>query len=452
MQSIQSVRLESVKIHRHHLRFRYSVDAFEFATSIYYEGICFDRLKQLYSQELLFRVVAHIALFESMKFCSLFPEAVDLSLISHALSPASLQLYIQIYQGVFKQCWYENRVSTYRQPRLIVDQQPKESPPALIGGSTDTILVACGGGKDSFVAMQILSEAGMDFASMQYSHSVYGQAEHQHQLIANVIACVNPHRQHRISIIDDFMQFPFVSQYFPDHAGLIAPETPVSVFESLPLILHHGYRYLTMAHERSANKGNLYWNEINQDVNHQWGKGVEAEQAINQFIRAHLLADFAYFSLLQPVHDARIFKKLGHYPEALTKIHSCNIQKPWCKKCPKCAYVWLGLMAVFEPQQVDAVFAVNLFDDQDLLPTFRQLLGLADQTPFECIGEVEESWLAMKRCYEKGLSGRAMQLFVQEILADTSIDWQQLEQKYLNVYEDCHLIPAEIMARVRDLF
>ena len=236
MQSIQSVRLESVKIHRHHLRFCYSVDAFEFAASIYYEGICFDRLKQLYSQELLFRVVAHIALFESMKFCSLFPEAVDLSLISHALSPASLQLYIQIYQGVFKQCWYENRVSTYRQPRLIVDQQPTESPPAQIGGSTDTILVACGGGKDSFVAMKILSEAGMDFALMQYSHSVYGQAEHQHQLIANVIACVNPHRQHRISIIDDFMQFPFVSQYFPDHAGLIAPETPVSVFESLPLI------------------------------------------------------------------------------------------------------------------------------------------------------------------------------------------------------------------------
>ena len=133
-------------------------------------------------------------------------------------------------------------------------------------------------------------------------------------------------------------------------------------------------------------------------------------------------------------------------------IHSCNIQKPWCKKCPKCAYVWLGLMAVFEPQQVDAVFGVNLFDDQDLLPTFRQLLGLADQTPFECIGEVEESWLAMKRCYEKGLSGRAMQMFVQEILADSTIDWQQLEQKYHKVYEDCHLIPAEIMARVRDLF
>jgi hypothetical protein len=65
---------------------------------------------------------------------------------------------------------------------------------------------------------------------------------------------------------------------------------------------------------------------------------------------------------------------------------------------------------------------------------------------------VEESWLAMKRCYEKGLSGRAMQMFVQEILADSTIDWQQLEQKYLNVYEDCHLIPAEIMARVRDLF
>jgi hypothetical protein len=452
MQSIQRVRLESVNIYRHHLRFRYSVDAFEFATSIYYEGICFDRLKQRYPQELLFRVVAHIALFESMKFCSLFPEAVDLSLISHALSHASLQLYIQIYQGVFRQCWYENHVSNYRQPRLIVDPQWKELSPAQIGGRAETVLVACGGGKDSLVAMKILSEAGVDFASMQYSHSIYGPAEHQHQLIAAVTSCVNLHSKHRISIIDDFTQFPFMSQYFPDHAGLIAPETPVSVFESLPLMLHGSYRYLAMAHERSANKGNLFWDEINQEVNHQWGKGVEAEQAIHHFIRSHLLSDFAYFSLLQPVYDTRIFKKLGHYPEALTKIHSCNIQKPWCKKCPKCAYVWLGLMAAFEPHQVDAVFGVNLFDDEDLLPTFRQLLGLEDQTPFECIGEVEESWLAMKRCHDKGLSGRAMQMFVQEILADPSIDWLQLEQKYLNVYEDSHLIPPEIMARIRDLF
>jgi hypothetical protein len=45
-----------------------------------------------------------------------------------------------------------------------------------------------------------------------------------------------------------------------------------------------------------------------------------------------------------------------------------------------------------------------------------------------------------------------MQMFVQEILADPSIDWLQLEQKYLNVYEDSHLIPPEIMARIRDLF
>ena len=452
MQSIQCVRLESVDIHRHHLRFRYSADTFEFATSIYYEGISFDNLRQRYSQEYIFKIAAHIAMFESMKYCSLFPDAVDLSLISHALSPASLQLFIQIYQGVFKQCWYENHVSNYSHPQLIVDQPPKESAPAQIGNRTDTILVACGGGKDSFVAMKILSEAGLDFASMQYSHSVYGQAEHQHQLIGALISCVNPKRQHRISIIDDFVQFPFVSQYFPSHKGLVAPETPVSVFESLPLILHNGYRYLTMAHERSANKGNLYWSEINQDVNHQWGKGVEAEQAINQFIRSHLLSDFAYFSILQPVYDARIFTKLGRYPEVLTKIHSCNIQKPWCKKCPKCAYVWLGLMAAFEPQQVDAVFGVNLFDDQDLLPTFRQLLGLEDQTPFECIGEVEESRLAMKRCYEKGLYGRAMKVFVQEILANASIDWLQLEQKYLSVYEDSHLIPAEIMARVRNLY
>jgi len=46
-------------------------------------------------------------------------------------------------------------------------------------------------------------------------------------------------------------------------------------------------------------------------------------------------------------------------------------------------------MAVFEPASVDAVFGSNLFDDDDLLPIFREMIGLAEHTPFECIGEID---------------------------------------------------------------
>jgi hypothetical protein len=216
------------------------------------------------------------------------------------------------------------------------------------------------------------------------------------------------------------------------------------------ILLDQGYNYLCLAHEKSANTGNLFWDAIGKEVNHQWGKGLVAEQLLNQFIQEHLLTNFKYFSILQPIYDFRIFKTFSQYPEFISKIHSCNVQKPWCKKCPKCAYIWLGLMT-FSPQKiVNEVFQDNLFDDVDLLPTFREMIGLSAHTPFECIGEIEESRLLMKRCLEKGLTGMALDMFAEEILADRSIDWPKIEQKYDFVYATEHAIPDEIFEKIKE--
>ena len=109
-------------------------------------------------------------------------------------------------------------------------------------------------------------------------------------------------------------------------------------------------------------------------------------------------------------------------------------------------------MAFCQPEQVDAVFQSNLFDDQDLQPTFREMLGLSTHTPFECIGEIDESRLLMKKCFEKGLSGKALEMFTQEILSDTSIDWQNIEQKYNFVYSKEHAIPDQLFAQLKEQF
>jgi uncharacterized protein YozE (UPF0346 family) len=65
------------------------------------------------------------------------------------------------------------------------------------------ILTGCGGGKDSILAMKMFEDATIPFASLQYSHSVYGKAENQHNLIADVLEYTTPIKKHRISIYDD---------------------------------------------------------------------------------------------------------------------------------------------------------------------------------------------------------------------------------------------------------
>jgi hypothetical protein len=449
--NIETIKINNLTIHEHHLDILYTADKLNFSTKIFYHDVSFLRLIQKYSQSIIEKIAAHIALFEGMKLCSLFPKYYDVSVIVKHLDQSVFDLFIKIYQGVFGQDWYENNVTNYQHPEIIYSQNLAISNPVEILEDNNTILAGCGGGKDSILAMKMLQEANIPFASMQYSHSVYGKADLQHNLITGVLATVKPIKSHKISIYDDFIDDPFLQLYFPNNSGITAPETPVSIFESLFLMLDEGYNYLCLAHEKSANTGNLFWEEIGKEVNHQWGKSLEAEQILNQFIQDNLLSNFQYFSILQPIYDFRIFQNLSKYPELLPKIHSCNIQKPWCKKCPKCAYVWLGLMAFFEPNLVNQVFQINLFDDPDLLPTFREMLGLSTHTPFECIGEIDESRLMMKKCLEKGLNGEALTIFKNEILTDSSINWQNIEQKYAHVYETDHAIPDRIFEKIKQL-
>lgn len=447
---IETIKICQLTIHEHHIDILFGADDFTFSTKIFYHDVSFSELNQQYSSTAIRRIASIIALFEGMKLCSLFPKTYDISLVAADLGKPVLDLFAQIYQGVFAQHWYENNITDYLGPDIIYPGVSLGQQSAFAISTTHkTVLAACGGGKDSAVALKLLQEAAIPFASMQYSHSIYGKADFQHELIAQVVAQATSNQQHRISIYDDFLDYPLFELYFPKNSGIIAPETPVSIFESLPLMLHHGYPYLCLAHEKSANTGNLFWQDLGQEVNHQWGKGYDAERALNDFIQTNLLSNFTYFSILQPIYDVRIFKNLTQYPELLPHIHSCNIQKPWCKKCPKCAYVWLGLVAAFEPTLVDAVFGTNLFDEPDLLPTFRAMIGLADHTPFECIGEIDESRLAMRRCVEKGLSGAALDVFKQEVLADDTINWAQLEQKYTRVYDTEHSIPNWIFSKIR---
>jgi hypothetical protein len=448
--SVKTIALREIKIHQHHLDLLYTVDEFSFTTKIFYHDLDLNELDRRYGDRGLDRLYAHIALFEGMKFCSLYPEKYDISIISDRLCEDALTLFNRIYCGVFAQHWYENNVGDYRGPQLIYDRLGT-SEVVELGDRNDIILAACGGGKDSIVAMKMLEEANLPFASFQYSHSIYGQSNFQHRLISRVLKHVRPVRSHQISIYDDFLDCPFVSLYFPQLSGITVPETPVSVFESLILMLAGGYRYLSLAHEKSANTGNLVSDSLGE-VNHQWGKSYEAEIELNRYIQTNLFSNLSYFGILQPIYEYRIFEKLTQYPEVLGDIHSCNIEKPWCKKCPKCAYVWTNLMAFFDPDLVDAVFGKNLFDDPDLLPVYEQMLGLTEHTPFECLGEIDETRLAVKSCVEKGLTGKAIDLFRDLVLSDEAIDWEGIAVKYRGVYDREHAIPEAIFMRIADKF
>jgi len=407
------LELTSFTRSRHQLAYTARVASLQFSTSLWYDSVDFEELDAAYSPDTVRRICFHIVAFDLNRLVSLKPGFIDFGCFHDLVTPAFKTLWQRILAGVWAQWRYENGLPDYAGPQFCHPLATAQPPSAIaIKHRSPANLAFCGGGKDSLLALSLLREAGEEFDSFAYSHSVYGGHAEQHQLIDRLLDHTAARRRHRVWIYDDFLPLP-VSTFAPEFGirSITAAETPASAFIALPLVMAHGFQHMVLAHERSADSGNMKWDVTGETINHQWGKSFEAEQLLAGYISRNLLSNVHYFSLLKPVHDAVIFSALRQLFPAILSAHSCNLQKPWCKRCAKCAYVYLNYAAYLPEEVVHAAFNENLFGVEENLIWFRQLLGLEGHTPFECVGQVEESRLAMALCRARGLAGNALKLY-----------------------------------------
>ena len=423
------------------LSFTFKLGDLRFNVCYWYEGVNLPGLEAQFGRDYIEKIYFHIAAFEANKFASLQPETFDLGPFRHLYTDQFERLWRTLFRKIWAQWRFENELPNYDGPvfsNLTTGGSP--AAPVTIQPGPVEILSFCGGGKDSLVAMKLLERAGIPYSSYAYSHSIYGRAELQHELIGGLLDHCVPAQRHRHWVYDDFLGSPVIELHREFGVQtMLAAETPSSIFGAIPVVLQHGYRYVALAHERSADTGNLIWNQTGEEVNHQWGKSREAELLLNTYIREELISNVSYFSVLKPIYDVLIFQLLRRDLAAVPATHSCNVSKPWCGRCPKCAYVWLNYMAYLPVDLVDSIFGRNLFDVRENQLAFRRMLGLEDHTPFECIGEVAEARLAFEMCRMKGLSGHAMDMFKSEV---PPVDVLGTLAKYLAVDASISTIPA----------
>jgi len=447
----EKLTIEDIRDIENKIIIKYRLDSHNFKTELQYEDINFDELKKKYGIDFINSVIFHIAFLEGIKFCSLVPRYYLVGRYSKYFNYDLINLFKILYNKIFAQHKYENNLGWYHGPEIVIDKGPlgRVLKRSKISDKKIKLLLSCGGGKDSLVSMKLLERAKIPFSVFQYSHSVYGDKKKQHKLIDNLVNIFYIEQHHKVSIIEDFFSRNVLKNSFSDIKTLCIPETPNGVFQAIPFMLKYGYIHLSIGHEKSANSGNFYWKKISDEVNHQWGKSYEAEKILNKYIQKNLLSNFNFFSILQPIYDFLIFQLLKKDSKNIHLTHSCNVKKPWCKRCPKCAYVWLNFMAYLEKDLVDSIFKENLLDVKELTGTYLQMLGLEGHKPFECIGEIGEARLAMHYCMKKGLKGQTMDIFKDKIL--NKEDFNKLMKKYNHVYSTDHSIPKYTFHRILPL-
>ncbi len=257
-------------------------------------------------------------------------------------------------------------------------------------------LVAMGGGKDSLVCLELLRKAGIEVQPV----CVGGSELIGETVKAAGLPLIRIERQLAPQLAD------------LNQAGAWNGHVPVTAINSAILVcaaILYGYRYVVFANESSANEATLT-NPQGLDINHQYSKSLAFEQSFGSVIRQRISSGVAYFSVLRPFGEIAIARRFA----ALQRYHpifsSCNrnfhqdgshIDGRWCRDCPKCRFTALALAPFITPAELLAIQGVNLLDETEQLKGFRELCGLGEEKPFECVGSIAESRAAVKYLSEQ---------------------------------------------------
>jgi hypothetical protein len=246
---------------------------------------------------------------------------------------------------------------------------------------------AVGGGKDSIVTLEALRDGGFDPVPF---------AVNPNWVIDEVFAASGLTALSARRALDPAL-------FALNWAGARNGHIPVTAINSLIAVgtaVLHGLGPVVMSNERSASDPNLIWN--GREVNHQWSKGVVAEGLLRAALTGHAGLVDPYFSLLRTLselHIAKLFAPVTRYDTVMTscnaafKLHDPSAR--WCGHCPKCRFVFLALAPFVARDRLVNIFGADLLDDAAQVPGYLEIFGIDAHKPFECVGEVEESVVAL---------------------------------------------------------
>lgn len=247
-------------------------------------------------------------------------------------------------------------------------------------------LVPVGGGKDSALTLETLTQAGMDCRCYAINKRCSISATVQAAGLPET-ALITAQRRFDRSLVELNKQ-----GYLNGHT----PFSAIVAFSAEITAYLNRLKYVVLSNEDSANESTV----IGENVNHQYSKSFEFERDFHEYEERFLGTGVYYFSFLRPLAEFQIAKMFASHEKYLPVFRSCNLGSKvspdiWCGDCPKCLFVALILSPFLSRGKLCGVFGKDMLDDPAMLDHFRELTGRSEHKPFECVGSISEVRLAV---------------------------------------------------------
>jgi hypothetical protein len=300
-------------------------------------------------------------------------------------------------------------------------------------------LIPVGGGKDSFVSLDILKgmkEENHAFVIGRVMSAIHSAraAGYEGSRLINAERTLDPR----------MLEFN-KEHYLNGHT----PFSAMAAFASVLTAIIYGKQNVCLSNEASANEPTIK----GSSVNHQYSKTFEFEQDFKYYMDSYLTRQVHYFSLLRPLSElqiAGIFATLKQYHSV---FRSCNVgqkTETWCGHCAKCLFVGIMMSAFLPMPEVDAIFGRSMLEDPSMRKLFQQLTGVLDDKPFECVGTRDEVNVAVCRSIAHSeQTGSPLPLLYREYRDSSYYAYYSSRPVQLDHWNEQNLVPPEYQALVR---
>lgn len=267
--------------------------------------------------------------------------------------------------------------------------------PASQQPASTRAIMAFGGGKDSHAAMALMNEAGRPYepVSIILDTKVGERLAH---MIGEPLTFIHRH------IAPEIIALARAKQGYNGHV-------PITAINSLILTAYAtqtGAGAVIFANERGASKPTIIHH--GHAINHQYSKSIAFESLMRAALAECVGEHPQWFSLLRPYSELWIARQVATRAKAAhDKFTSCNRNfvfagtkvlkdgERWCGTCPKCVFT----AAIFAPHcdapEMETIFGEDILGNETNVQMARDLAGLGDMKPWECVGDVEDTAAAL---------------------------------------------------------
>jgi hypothetical protein len=257
------------------------------------------------------------------------------------------------------------------------------------------VLLPIGGGKDSAVTLELLSQTvGREDITPFTLNGIPASQRTIVQAGFSLEKNINVTRK-----LDPALLELNANGYLNGHT----PFSALLAFVTLFTAVLHKKRDIALSNESSANEATI----PGTNINHQYSKSFEFETDFRKYYQQYMASGVNYYSFLRAYTESDIAKIFATFPQHFFSFRSCNVGSKsdvWCCNCSKCLFVWIILSPYLSVEQLTAIFGQDLGADFHLLEDFKKLCGVSPEKPFECVGTIEEVRNSIIAAYHNGHS------------------------------------------------